>query len=126
MSYGRKTMMDGLRKAGSMLQSGGKKLLDLDEAYAQKVGESIDARRQPLAEMTRAVPIKHLLAPSTASNKLELAMDMALVGTAGSANLAARYALPAGGVTLAGKALYDLTTQFGGVADQPQPNELTL
>lgn len=126
MSYGRKTMMDGLRKAGSMLQSGGKKLLDLDEAYAQKVGESIDARRQPLAEMTRAVPIKHLLAPSTASNKLELAMDMALVGTAGSANLAARYALPAGGVTLAGKALYDLTTQFGGVADQPQPNQLTL
>ena len=126
MSYGRKTMMDGLRKAGSMLQSGGKKLLDLDEAYAQKVGESIDARRQPLAEMTRAVPIKHLLAPSTASNKLELAMDMALVGTAGSANIAARYALPAGGVTLAGKALYDLTTQFGGVADQPQPNQLTL
>ena len=126
MSYGRKTMMDGLRKAGSMLQSGGKKLLDLDEAYAKKVGESIDPRRQPFAEITRAAPIRDFLAPSNASNKLELALDIALVSSAGSANLAARYALPAGGVTLAGKALYDLTTQFGGVADQPQPNELTL
>ena len=36
------------------------------------------------------------------------------------ANVASRYALPAGGVTLAGEALYDLATGFGGTADQPE------
>ena len=115
-----------LRKAGNMIKQGGKKLLDMDEAYANTVGKSIDPRKQPFAEMTRAVPIRHTLAPSNATNKLELAMDMALTGSVATANIASRYALPAGGVTLAGKALYDLTTQFGGVADQPQPNQLTL
>ena len=125
MSYGRKTMMDGLRKAGSMLQSGGKKLLDLDEAYANKVGKSIDPRTQPFAELTRAVPLRHTVG-GTADSQIEKAMLVAMNAGVATANVASRYALPAGGVTLAGKALYDMTTQFGGVADQPQPNELTL
>ncbi len=43
-----------------------------------------------------------------------------------SANVASRYLLPAGGVTLAGKGLYDLTTQFGGKADQPEENTLSI
>lgn len=43
-----------------------------------------------------------------------------------AANLASRYLLPAGGITLAGKGLYDLTTQFGAIADQQQPSELPL
>ena len=41
-------------------------------------------------------------------------------------NAVPKYVLPAAGVTLAGKGLYDLATQFGGAADQPEPNQLSL
>ena len=39
---------------------------------------------------------------------------------------AARYAAPAGGLTMAGMALMDLTSRFGGMADQPEPNQLSM
>ena len=42
------------------------------------------------------------------------------------ANTAARYALPAAGVTAAGIGLMDLAAQFGGSADQPEQNQLGL
>ena len=42
------------------------------------------------------------------------------------AQIASRYLLLAGGVTLAGKGLYDLTVGFGGTADQPEQQQLTL
>ena len=47
-------------------------------------------------------------------------------GGAAATNLGYRYGLPAAGVTLAGKALIDLTSAFGGAADQPEPNTLTM
>ena len=50
------------------------------------------------------------------------AMDAAVM----TANVASRYALPAGGVTLAGKALIDLTAAYGGAADQPEPMTLAM
>ena len=42
------------------------------------------------------------------------------------ANIASRYALPAGGVTLAGKGLYDLTAAFGNEADYQEPGQMPL
>ena len=41
-------------------------------------------------------------------------------------NAVPKYVLPAAGVTLAGKGLYDLATQFGGAADYPEPNQLSM
>ena len=43
-----------------------------------------------------------------------------------AAQIGSRYVLPAAGVTLAGKGIYDLTVGFGGPADQPEPQQLTL
>ncbi len=37
-----------------------------------------------------------------------------------------KYVLPAAGVTLAGKALYDLTIGFGSPADGQEPNQLSM
>ena len=39
---------------------------------------------------------------------------------------AARYLAPAGGITMAGIALMDLTAAFGGPADRPEPNTLSM
>ena len=117
MAYG----MQQLRKAG-------KALLDADERYANKVGESINPKTQPIAELTRAVPIRHMLEPSNATTRAEKVIDAAMVGGITTANVAARYALPAGGITLAGKGLYDLTMKlaYGGPADQQEKGQLSL
>lgn len=40
--------------------------------------------------------------------------------------VSSRYVLPAAGVTAAGMALYDLTNQFGGPADQPEQGQLGM
>lgn len=41
-------------------------------------------------------------------------------------NIGVRYGLPAAGVTLAGKGLYDMTAAFGNGADYPSERELPL
>jgi len=41
-------------------------------------------------------------------------------------NVGVRYGLPAAGVTLAGKGLYDITASFGGGADYQEPGQLPL
>ena len=41
-------------------------------------------------------------------------------------NIGYRYGLPAAGLTLAGKGLYDLTAQFGNAADYQEPGQLSL
>ena len=43
-----------------------------------------------------------------------------------SDNIGVRYGLPAAGVTLAGKGLYDITAAFGNGADYPSERELPL
>lgn len=111
--------MNQLRKAG-------KALADMDRAYAGKVAQHIDPHKQPILEVGSAVPLGDLFHGGHADTTTEKALLAAMnVGVAG-ANVASRYALPAGGVTLAGKALYDLTTQFGGQGDQPTSSQLSL
>ena len=41
-----------------------------------------------------------------------------------ASNIAVRYGLPAAGLTLAGKGLYDLTIAFGGGADYQEQGQL--
>ena len=126
MAYG----MDQLRKAG-------KAISDFDTAYANKISEGVKANMAkggPLAMtegirgMTSGIPIKDIY--NRPDNKPENAKEY--IENAGYenavmlANVASRYALPAGGVTLAGKALIDLTSYFGGPADQQEPGQLSM
>ena len=115
MAYG----LEQLRKAGKALDN-------FDRAYANKVASRIDPHKHPIAEMGSAVPISDALQGGSADTPTEKALLVAMNAGVAGMNVASRYALPAGGVTLAGKALYDLTMQFGGVADQPEPNQLSM
>jgi len=111
--------MDQLRKAGAALAG-------MDRAYANKVAGNIDPNQHPIAEMGSAVPLADLFHGGHADTSKEKVLLAAMnVGVAGM-NVASRYALPAGGVTLAGKALIDLTAQFGGPADGQEPNQLSM
>ena len=112
-------MREQLRKAG-------KALGDMDRAYANKVASRINPHKHPIAEMGSAIPIADALQGGEADTRTEKALLAAMnMGVAGM-NVASRYALPAGGVTLAGKALIDLTAQFGGPADGQEPNQLSM
>ena len=125
MAYG----MDQLRKAGRALQSFDTAYADKIEAGVMKNLESMPGPRGVLEGfrgMTSAVPLDQIYVDQGASNAQERAMSIAMNTGVFAANAASRYALPAGGVTLAGKALYDLTTQFGGIADQQEQGQLSL
>ena len=130
MAYGRKMVMDNLRKAGTAF-------LDMDERYANAVADKLLSNVSPnivlgsiqgYGGMGSSIPLRQMN-PLTSDNRL-------VDGTYLAANLASRYALPAGGVTLAGKGLYDLTQGlyasasatpvFGGPEDGAQPGQLPL
>ena len=124
MAYGRQTMMDALRSAGD-------KLLNFDDRYAKALERGLPTNPnvvQGFGGMRRAIPIREMN-PFTSDDRL---IDSAFL----AANVASRYALPAGAVTLAGKGLYDLTQGlyaaasatpvFGGPEDGAQPDQLPL
>lgn len=128
MAYGYNTVRDGLRKAGQAMS-------DFDRAYAKKIEEnvfsSMDGKGgfndtlQGFRGTTSGVPLEDAFgAPDDPS--MGYWQNKAANAAVGTANLASRYLLPAGGVTLAGVALYDLTNQFGGAADQPEPGQLGM
>ena len=136
MGYGRQTVMDGLRKAGQAF-------LDMDERYASAIYDGtggdnsmktyfgnvgMTARAAPIKELDRFTPTSEYEARGgygprdEASQRLGQGIDAGLIAS----NIASRYLLPAGGVTLAGKGLYDLTIGFGSEADETQPAQLPL
>jgi len=125
MAYG----MQQLRKAGKALQ-------DFDTAYADKIEKGVQENManmpgprgvlEGFRGMTSAVPLDQIYVDQGASNAKEKAMSIAMNTGVFAANVGSRYMLPAGGLTLAGKGLYDLTTQFGGTADQQEPGQLSL
>ena len=140
MSYGRQTIMDAIRMAGS-------KLNQMDTAYADALvpreigtsGSLMDlvngfgayGRAIPLSQVKGSIPagidaeyfsIGGVGPRSQLDARAQGYMDAAVMG----ANIASRYALPAGGVTLAGKGLYDLTAAFGNEGDYPEQGQLPL
>jgi hypothetical protein len=144
MAYGRQMIMDNLRKAGTAF-------LDMDERYAKALEDRLPVNPNPVqgfGGLGRVVPIREHRGvipvgsdyefrgghgPKEFKNHIKERMfDHAILG----ANIASRYALPAGGVTLAGKGLYDLTQGlyasasatpvFGGPEDGAQPGQLPL
>ena len=135
----RNTMMNALRKAGTALN-------EFDKAYAYKLQEGVKNTSIPL--YMRAAPLEQFNKPVFPMSAYESVggigprtvqeaqiggiVDKVLLGT----NIASRYALPAGGITLAGKGLFDLTQGlyeaasntpvFGGPEDGAQPGQLPM
>ena len=117
------------RRAGDALTSMLKGASDFDRAYANRIGKGINPHKEPLREMGSAIPLADIYKkdPSErADTRLDKVMLEGLKASVMGANIASRYALPAGGVTLAGKALIDLTAAYGGPADQPEPMTLDM
>ena len=131
-------MRELLRKAGTAIRN-------FDDAYADKVRTGMaDKPGGVLAGIVGGMPITHGVAPSPTEElamsfaksnngpaskgqiQRHQAIEMGVGGAVLAANAGVRYGLPAAGVTLAGKGLYDLTTQFGNEADYPESNQLTL
>ena len=118
-----------IRKAGDKLKAGAKSaaqgLNELDQRYADSLYKD---GMSDFGQVTRTIPLSsvpgHTVTPDSSpiNKRIGAATDVAI----GAANVASRYALPAGGVTLAGKGLLDLTAQFGGKADQQEDNQLPL
>ena len=115
MSYGRQTAMDGLRKAGMFLG-------DVDQAYSEAI------REVPMFNnIGSGVSVRETFAsPNEGVGWQERRGIDAMTGAVLGTNLASKYALPAGGVTLAGKGLMDIAARFGSPADEPEPNQLPL
>ena len=100
-----------------MLRKAGKTLLDLDEAYARKLVP--DQAKQPVAAMTRGSSIRDFMeSENFGDSQVEKLVNSAALGGLATANIASRYALPAGGVTLAGAALVELAGQIGEQTQQ--------
>lgn len=116
-------MREQLRKAG-------RALLDADAAYADKVySEKYPAEMQMGHAMSIEDAAQFVALPPNASDKQPMMSEVLRHGAnAGfvAANVASRYALPAGGITLAGAGLIDLAGKFGGAADYPEEQQLTL
>ena len=111
-----------------MLQALGERIRKVDDAYAEKVrsaiipvnpdGSVMSVARSVGGAMAGA-PLTHGLPQVSADAGLgERAMAAAVPVTA----VTARYALPAAGVTLAGKGLYDLSYALGA-ALRPEDEE---
>ena len=89
------------KKEKGLLRRAGEAIRSFDDAYAAKVGDLTD---NPFVKMTSGFPVTY----APAGTMKEKAVGYGILG----ANVASRYALPAGGVTLAGVALNDLTQRM--------------
>jgi hypothetical protein len=113
-------MLGRLRKAGQFL-------LDQDAKYAQAVNNRTNPGNEALAGMTRGTALKDVYAePLIADSAVERVLGETMTAGVMAANVASRYALPAGGLTLAGAGLAELTSQFGQQADYPEQGQLPL
>lgn len=82
-----------------------------------------DARIKKAEEYYKDRPEGHGSAINFNAHRFQNMMNAGLFG---AANMGVRYGLPAAGVTLAGKGLYDLTVAFGGGADYQEQGQLPL
>ena len=101
-------------------------VLDFDQRYADRVKSDMGgAEARPMGVITGGSSMRELYAnPVESDTMLGHVMGNTYRAGATATNLGYRYGLPAAGVTLAGKALYDLT--FGNEADQQEQGQLSL
>lgn len=117
MAYGRE-----------MLRKAGKAILDMDERYADALFSKGDSQ---FIQGTRGLPLREVPGYTQlldeVGNELPPDFRSRLSDFAyGSANVGARYAMPALLTTAGAKGLYDLTAMFGNGADYPEEGQLPL
>ena len=101
-------------------------LLDVDQAAADKfrgriTGDTnMDAYRRDAQGMSIRDINKQVSEMGEPESQVERFLKPAMVATPYATNIGARYALPLGGVTLAGKALVDLTAALSPADYQEQ------
>jgi len=102
-----------------MLRAGGQKLDNFDRGYVERIKQ--DAPNISKARgLTTQVPLGDVMAHEFVyggNPQIDTYLNGMVYGS-GAANLASRYALPAGGVMLAGKGLADLTNGLYDVASE--------
>ena len=102
MNYGRETVSNLLRKAGQGI-------IDFDRRYAERVERDMGGvNKSPIRVMLGGTPLS-AESEFTGDTRLERIIAGGALAGAYATNAAYRYGLPAAGVTLAGKGLYDLT-----------------
>lgn len=100
-----------------LLRKAGQRLNQMDSAYAQAIQDRFKLTEEPstlkgMQGLTSAVPINAIInnpyqEDRSKMTRTERIMDMGMDAAVLTSNIAARYALPAGGVTLAGVGLYE-------------------
>ena len=86
---------------------------NFDRRYAGKVLENLGGSGQaPIKEMLTAQPFGDTVARTPDRDTMSAIAEEIMIGGVKSLNLGYRYGLPAAGVTLAGKALLDLTGAY--------------
>lgn len=127
MKYSKESVMNALRMAGQKIKA-------FDEAYAERAAKDMgDLGENPLRHMLGASPV---FADSQvdADTLLERILGESIIFGARASNAGYRYGLPAAGVVLGGKGIYDITQGlygaasatpvFGGPEDGQQPGQL--
>lgn len=111
-----------LRKAGKALQK-------FDQAYSDKIVEMYAGPKDKERGYMEHPVFGTLAGMGAAYGGGTPMSDRGGLETAPGAaytSAAAKYAAPVVGVTMAGMAVLDLTARFGGAADQPEPNTLSM
>ena len=101
-----------MQKLQMMLGNLGNRIDKADRAYADAIYERLGGagNQHKFVEQTATAPIKDLLMGSPGDGFMNQVVHYGRLG----GNIASRYALPAGGVTLAGKGLLDIASALGG------------
>ena len=116
MAYG----MNQLRKAGKALQ-------DFDTAYAERAARDMGGiEKSPMKVMLGGTSLSEPIQDFQADSVLDKVLGYGAAAGVYGTNAGYRYGLPAAGLTLAGKGLYDLTAAFGNSADYQEPGQLSL
>ena len=90
-----------------------KAIADFDRRYAGKVMENLGGSGEaPIREMLTAQPFADKVERTPNRDNMSAIAEEIMIGGVKSLNLGYRYGLPAAGVTLAGKALLDLTGAY--------------
>jgi len=92
-----------------MLRKAGQSIVDFDKRYAQRVERDMGGvEKSPLRVMLGGTELS-APAAATGDTPMEKLIAQGLLAGTYASNVGYRYGLPAAGVTLAGKGLYDLT-----------------
>jgi len=110
------------------MRAAGQKLGEFDDMYSKAIRDTAPSNPQGNWDNFRT-GAAHVMGVDRNGGFFDPAderYNKTVDNVAKGAAVASRYVLPAGGVTAAGMALYELTNQFGGAADRPEPGQLGM